>query len=77
MWREVVPALDDHLEAIDNGALVLEVLKILAELVPHAGNVEDIANKITVIYDKLLVRVQSNCYGTLGMIERVVVLSED
>ncbi|KAK3869268.1 hypothetical protein Pcinc_025415 [Petrolisthes cinctipes] len=54
MWREVVPALDDHLEAIDNGALVLEVLKILAELVPHAGNVEEIANKITVIYDKLL-----------------------
>lgn len=77
MWREVVPALDDHLEAINNGALVLEVLKILAELVPHAGNVEEIANKITVIYDKLLVSVQFSSNRILGMIAKVIVLFND
>ncbi|XP_045622396.1 apoptosis inhibitor 5 [Procambarus clarkii] len=58
MWREVVPALD-HLEGAvtdgsNNAALILDLLKIIAELVPHAGNLEDISAKIMAIFDKLL-----------------------
>lgn len=58
MWREVVPALD-HLEAAltDSGnsaALILDLLKIIAELVPHAGNIDDVGAKVMAIYDKLL-----------------------
>lgn len=59
MWREVVPALD-HLESAvadggNNAALILDLLKIMAELVPHAGGMEDIGLKVLAIYDKLLV----------------------
>lgn len=59
MWREVVPALD-HLESTvadggNNAALILDLLKIMAELVPHAGSIEDIGLKVLAIYDKLLV----------------------
>ncbi|KAG7155319.1 apoptosis inhibitor 5-like [Homarus americanus] len=58
MWREVVPALD-HLEAAvpdgpSNASLILDLLKIIAELVPHAGNLEDIGGKVVAIFDKLL-----------------------
>ncbi|XP_047475372.1 apoptosis inhibitor 5-like [Penaeus chinensis] len=58
MWREVVPALD-HLESAvadggNNAALILDLLKIMAELVPHAGSIEDIGLKVLAIYDKLL-----------------------
>lgn len=63
MWREVVPALD-HLEAVTDGGssttLILDLLKVIAELVPHAGNIEDISTKVTAIYDKL--QVGEHCY---------------
>lgn len=65
MWREVVPALD-HLESAvadggNNAALILDLLKIMAELVPHAGSIEDIGLKVLAIYDKLLVGVLLIC----------------
>lgn len=58
MWREVVPALDvlqaGATETNNNAALILDLLKVMAELVPYAGTVEDIAGKVTAIYKKLM-----------------------
>lgn len=58
MWREVVPALDilqaGATEANNNAALILDLLKVMAELVPNAGEVENLGAKITAIYKKLL-----------------------
>ncbi|XP_068222629.1 apoptosis inhibitor 5 isoform X1 [Palaemon carinicauda] len=58
MWREVVPALDTlqtgATEANNNAALILDLLKVMAELVPYAGTVESLEAKVKAIYAKLL-----------------------
>ena len=59
MWKEVLPVLEQIETTLSEGGSqgtnILDVLKIIAELVPHAGNIEDVAGKVVVIFEKLLV----------------------
>ena len=43
------------LEGGSQGTPILDVLKIVAELIPHAGNLEDVPGKVLVVFFKLLV----------------------
>lgn len=58
MWKEVLPVLDQIestlSESSSQGVNILDLLKIIAELIPHAGNLEDVAGKVLVVFDKLL-----------------------
>lgn len=59
MWKEVLPVLDQIestlTESGTQGAGILDLLKIIAELVPHAGNLEDVPGKVHVVFERLLV----------------------
>lgn len=59
MWKEVLPVLDQIEAALNEsstqGAHILDLLKIIAELTPHAGNLEDVPGKVLVVYERLLV----------------------
>lgn len=59
MWKEVLPVLDQIestlTESGTQGAHILDLLKIIAELTPHAGNLEDVPGKVLVVYERLLV----------------------
>ncbi|XP_076033839.1 apoptosis inhibitor cassowary [Oratosquilla oratoria] len=50
MCREVMPMLDQ----LGDNSMTLDILKIMAELVPHAGNLEEIENKVDTIFVRLL-----------------------
>ncbi|KAG0723951.1 Apoptosis inhibitor 5-A [Chionoecetes opilio] len=58
MWKEVVPVVEQIettlSEGGSQGAQILDLLKIIAELVPNAGNLEDVAAKVLVVFEKLL-----------------------
>ncbi|XP_050712068.1 apoptosis inhibitor 5-like [Eriocheir sinensis] len=58
MWKEVLPVLDQIESTLagsgTQGANILDLLKIIAELTPHAGNLEDVPGKVLVVYERLL-----------------------
>ncbi|XP_063877428.1 apoptosis inhibitor 5-like [Scylla paramamosain] len=58
LWKEVLPVLDQIETTLSEGGSqgtpILDVLKIVAELIPHAGNLEDVPGKVLVIFFKLL-----------------------
>ncbi|CAL4110292.1 unnamed protein product [Meganyctiphanes norvegica] len=56
MWREIVPSIPaiEVAAGKDHPNVVLDLLKILAELVVNMGALDDVSAKVTLIYQRLL-----------------------